>query len=204
MADIAESVTEHEPAWEIAHLFPYQGHWSEDEYVAITNATNRLVEFSHGKIEVLPMPTRTHQLILMYLYRLFYASIEAPGFASVFIAALRVRLWQGKIREPDLVVMLAEHRHRQGEAYFDGADLVVEVVSDDDPKRDLVIKREEYAQAGIPEYWIVEPQFETVTVLRLEGAAYAEHGRYGRGTVATSALLADIAVEVSALFDAAR
>lgn len=188
------------PAWEIAHLFPMQGEWTEQEYLDLTNATNRLVELSTGTIEVLPMPTRTHQRILLYLYRLLFEVIEARGLGSVLVAALRVRLWDGKMREPDLVVMLAEHRDREHDVYFDGAGLVIEIVSDD-PKRDLATKRAEYAQAGIPEYWIVEPQAETVMVLRLDEHTYVEHSRGGRGQTATSALLNDVSVDVAHMFD---
>ena len=196
--------TTSEPTWEIAHLFPNQGHWSEEEYILLTNGTNRLIEFSQGKIEVLPMPTRSHQLIIAYLYQVFFELIMRPGRGTVLFAALRVRLWENKIREPDIVVMLAEHRDREHEEYFDGADLVVEIVSPDNPSRDLVIKRTEYAQAGIPEYWIIEPKTEIVTVLRLQGETYVEHGRFEHGMTATSALLPDVTVEVGALFDAAR
>ncbi|MCL4860269.1 MAG: hypothetical protein KJZ93_12715, partial [Caldilineaceae bacterium] len=50
-----------EPAWDVALLFPPQGAWSEADYLALE--TNRLVEFSHGRIEVLPMPSDSHQSI---------------------------------------------------------------------------------------------------------------------------------------------
>src|SRR5438046_2969712 len=43
-----------EPTWEIAYLFPNQGHWSEEEYLALDG--NQLVEFSRGFLEVLPVP----------------------------------------------------------------------------------------------------------------------------------------------------
>ncbi len=49
-----------EPTWEIAELFPAQRTWSEDEYLTLD--TNRLVEFSHGHLEVVPMPTFSHQI----------------------------------------------------------------------------------------------------------------------------------------------
>jgi Uma2 family endonuclease len=192
-----------EPAWQIARLFPAQGAWSEEEYLAVTKETNHLVEFSDGYVEVLPMPTRRHQKIVFFLSRVLHSLLAARALGTVLFAPLRVRLWEGKFREPDLVVMLAEHRDREHEEYFDGADLVIEVVSDDDPDRDLVTKRREYAQAGIPEYWIVEPQIETITVLRLDRDQYVEHGRFERGSVAMSALIEGLQVDVTALFDEA-
>jgi len=79
---------------------------------------------------------------------------------------------------------------------------IIEVVSRDDPQRDLVTKRNEYAQAGIPEYWIVNPQTETVTVLRLDDARYVEHGVFGRGEVATSAHYAGLQAPVGDVLDA--
>ena len=78
----------------------------------------------------------------------------------------------------------------------------MEVVSPDDPKRDLVRKRREYARAGIPEYWIVNPAAEQILVLRLAGTAYVEHGVFARGTPATSALLEGFTVAVAAVLDA--
>ena len=83
-----------------------------------------------------------------------------------------------------------------------GADLVVEVVSPDDPDRDLVEKRADYAEGGIPEYWIADPRDETITVFTLKDGAYVEHGVFGRGGSATSPLLEGFAADVSAVFDA--
>jgi Uma2 family endonuclease len=65
-----------------------------------------------------------------------------------------------------------------------------------------VRKRREYARAGIPEYWIVNPASEQILVLRLAGTAYEEHGVFTRGAQATSALLADFTVVVAAVLDA--
>ena len=73
-----------------------------------------------------------------------------------------------------------------------------------DRDRDLVRKRRDYAQAGIPEYWIVDPQEEVIYVLRLEGKEYAEHGRFVAGDTATSALLAGFTVPVADVWAAAN
>ena len=80
---------------------------------------------------------------------------------------------------------------------------MAEVVSPDDPPRDLVVKRADYAEAALPEYWIIGPRVETVTVLKLAGANYVEHGVFARGDTATSALLDGLGVDVTALFDEA-
>ena len=55
------------PRGTIAHVFPPQGTWSEEEYLELE--TNHFVEFSDGNIEVLPMPTVMHQLIAAYLFK---------------------------------------------------------------------------------------------------------------------------------------
>ena len=78
----------------------------------------------------------------------------------------------------------------------------MEVVSPDDPQRDTVTKRREYAQAGIPEYWIVDPSDMSITVLTLRGQEYALHGEFVAGESATSVLLDRFTVEVSSVFSA--
>ena len=188
-----------EPTWEIALLFPAQGTWSEQEYLALDSI--RLVEFSSGRIEVLPMPSDSHQSIVGFLYTVFLAFLQPTGGAVRF-APLRLRLWPGKIREPDLMLLRDANDPRRQDAYWTGADLVVEVISEDDPGRDLVTKRFEYAQAGIPEYWIVDPRTQTVAVLRLEEGAYRSHGMYGIDDVATSATIPAVTVSVGAIFSA--
>lgn len=191
-----------EPAWDVALLFPNQGAWSVEEYLALD--TNHLVEFSHGFIEILPMPTEPHQLITLFLYRALLAFVTARNLGLVLTAPLRVQLWPGKYREPDVVFMLAEHADRRGIQYWEGADLVMEVVSDDGRYRDFVTKRREYAQAGIPEYWIVDPQEEQITVLTLAGDRYTVHGEFERGAKATSVLLEGFAVAVDDVLNAAE
>jgi len=192
----AEKPTEPlEPAWDIAKLFPPQGTWTEREYLAIN--ANRVVEFSEGTIEVLDMPTTTHQMIVAFLYGALLSYVSPGRLGRVLFAPLRVKLWEGKFREPDIVFMLQENSGRIGNEYWQGADLVMEVVSDDDRRRDLEIKRDEYARAGIREYWIVDPQLERVSVLALEKDSYRLHGEFTRGQTANSPLLGGFQMDVT-------
>jgi Uma2 family endonuclease len=189
-------------AWEDAPLLPERGEWREEDYLWLTNHTNRLVEFSNGAIEVLPMPTDEHQRIMLYLYRMLYGFITTYTTGIVLVAPLRLRLQSGKYREPDLIVLLSQNDHRRTNQYWNGADLVMEIVSPDDPDRDLVTKRQEYAQIDIPEYWIVNPQQATITVLRLQDGKYIEDGAYHRGQTAASGVLQGFVIAVGDAFDA--
>jgi Uma2 family endonuclease len=182
-------------------LLPLQGLWTEEQYLRLTDQTNRFIEFTEGYVEVLPMPTRKHQAISRFLFLALLAFIRPLG-GTVFYAPLRVRVAPGRFREPDLVVLLDVHDPRNQNAFWLGADLVVEIVSPDHVERDTVTKRTDYAEAGIPEYWIVNPEEETITVLALKGGAYVAHGVFRRGDTATSALLRGFSVGVEAVCDA--
>jgi Uma2 family endonuclease len=189
-----------QPTWEIALIYPRQGDWSVEEYLDLP--TNRLVEYTDGRLEFLPMPTTLHQLILGFLYRALEAFASSGQLGVTVPAGLQVQLESGKFREPDVVFMLNEHRARVGKKYWEGADLVMEVVSDDPEsrRRDLIEKRREYARAGIPEYWIVDPKKKQITVLRLDGKKYAVHGTFKSGKTARSHLLPGFTVDVTAAF----
>jgi Uma2 family endonuclease len=189
-----------EPVWELAHLFPYQGVWSEEEYLSLE--TNQLIEFTKGSLEILPMPTIQHQLIVAFLYTALLSFTRSKQLGTLLFAPLRVRLWEGKFREPDLVFISNANPDRLQGRYLDGADLVIEVMSGsaEDRHRDLVIKREEYAQAGIGEYWIVDPVEEKVTVLTLSDEAYQVHGEFRPGSTATSPMLIGFSIQVTEVF----
>jgi Uma2 family endonuclease len=191
-----------EPVWEIARLFPAQGYWTEREYLRLD--AERLVEFSNGFIEFLPIPTLNHQFILQALFEVLKDFVKSSGFGKVVTAGYRVKLWEEKYRQPDLVFVRSDHMPRMGRDFTVGADLVMEIVSgsESDRHRDLVEKRAEYARAGISEYWIVDPEENRITVLTLDGDRYVEHGVFARGDRATSPLLPGFEVDVTAVLDA--
>lgn len=184
----------------VLSLEPLQGLWTEEQYLAMSDHSRRLLEFADGVIEVLPMPVPEHQKIVAYLYRQFFAFLAGAG-GIVLFAPLRVRVKPGKFREPDLVILRDANDPRQQERYWLGVDVAVEVVSDDDPDRDRSVKREEYAEAGIPEYWIVDPLEQSILVLVLDGEAYQEYGKSQPGGRAHSRLLAGFSVPVTEVFD---
>jgi Uma2 family endonuclease len=185
---------------ELLDLLPDQGCWSDNWYLWLTETTRRMVELTDGYIEILPMPTYKHQAASRFLFLALTAFLTPLG-GEVLYAALRVRIRAGKYREPDVLAVKSVKDPRRGNRYWSGADLVMEVVSPDDPKRDLIDKPRDYAEAKIPEYWIVNPLDETITVLRLDGGTYAEHGVFRRGQQATSVILPGFAVNIDDVFN---
>jgi len=103
------------------------------------------------------------------------------------VATTRTRL-----RQPDLLVVLAEHRDRITDTGMRGApDLVVEVLSPTTRSTDLRDKPAEYAGLGVAEYWCIDPE----TGLALVAAPPdAEPHRLGRGDILASPLLPGLAV----------
>ncbi len=181
----------------LLRVLPVQGHWSDEDYLWLTDHTTQLIEVTDGFLEVLPVPTDRHQTVLLFLYD----EVRRWG-GKVLLAPLRLRVRERKFREPDLIMLRDPKDPRRSNRYWTGADLAVEVVSPDKPERDLVDKREDYAEGGIPEYWIVDPQSETVLVLVLEAGRYREHQRASRGDLVASATLEGLTLDVAALFDA--
>lgn len=193
-----------EPTWELVGQFPRQGEWTVAEYLALDSP--RLIEFSNGTLEFLPMPSVYHQRLLGFLYRLFGAWTQKKQRPTPLFAPMPVWVRAEKYREPDL--LLPNPHKGTAERHVDQPDVVLEIVSPDDlsQKRDFVIKRAEYAQANIPEDWIVDPETETITVLTLPDGQteYVVHGEFQPGQTATSKLLDGFTVDVAACFAAGK
>jgi Uma2 family endonuclease len=182
-------------------LLPLQGLWTVEQYLKLTDQTNLLIEFTDGVIEILPLPTDKHQAISRLLFLALLAFVQRLG-GTAFYAPLRVQIQPGKFREPDLLLLLNSTDPRRQNAYWFGADLVVEIVSPDTPERDTEAKLLDYAEARIPEYWIVNPLDETITVLNFTGDAYSTQRVFKRGEQAASVLLDGFAVAVDEVLDA--
>jgi Uma2 family endonuclease len=196
-----------EPAWDMARFYPVQGAWSESDYLSVALNENWLIEFTDGCVEILPMPTIEHQLILKFLLKSLESFVEPRNLGVVLFAPVPLRtLAKRKYREPDLIFNFSENHPKPEERYYKTADLVMEVVSDDrqSHERDYQKKREDYAEAGIKEYWIVDPQEQRITVLALEASQYAEHGAFGVGSTAHSRLLEGFKVSVDDVFAAGK
>jgi len=183
----------------VEELFPPQGQWTEEDYFSLPE-TNRYLELSEGRLIMPPHPTRSHQEAVKRLAFRLHQFVEERGLGVVEVAPLPVRLWPGKIREPDIFFISAEHRDRLGEKVCGVPDLVVEVISPGSREVDRGEKFSEYAKAGVREYWIVDPQKRTVEVFTLRGHVYEALGVFREGEIGRSEILSGFEVPVKEIF----
>ncbi len=204
MASIPSTSSEPELTWEIARFFPPQGQWTETEYLQLTDGHEHRVEFTDGHLEFLEMPTVLHQQILMHLLLALSDYTGRGSKGLVLPMGTRVYLRDGKYREPDVVFKMASRLTGDDKRYLRGADLVMEIVSEDraSHERDYETKVADYAEGQIGEYWIVDPQAKLIKVLALEGDKYVEHQSSGMGEHAQSKLLDGFSVSVDEVLSA--
>jgi len=154
---------------------------SYEEFLAWADEDVR-AEWIDGEIHVMSPASDRHQDLARFLTALFSHAAEAGENAMIVRPApFQMKLERG--REPDLLVVSEEHRNRLKETYLEGpADLVVEIVSAGSGARDRGEKFYEYEAAGIPEYWLVDPEREELAVYRLRDDRYrtAFEGHDGR------------------------
>jgi len=166
-----------------------------------------LQEIIDGELWLMAPPAIDHQRISARLALAIGSHLQASGQGELFTAPTGVRLLdRDNLVEPDLLVVSAENGGRVGEKYVDGPpDLVVEILSRGNARRDRVVKRRLYERAGVPEYWIVDPLAGLVRVLRRTPrgrttAALKTVDRLGRGDVLTTPVLPDLEVSLDEVF----
>ena len=179
---------------------------TEAEFLRLTSGDVG-VEWVDGRTSYLPSCTDKHQAVLGSLMTSLRGYSRSGGRnGRVMFLGFGVRTPRG-LRSPDLLYLLEASDPRSAglptECYWDGADLLVEIVGPYDPDLDLVEKRADYAAAGVPGYWIVDPRpnVRTITVLTLDGGAYRGEP-VGDGETVKSPLLPEFAVDVTACLDA--
>lgn len=119
-----------------------------------------LTEWVNGDGVQYMSATRYHQGAVRFLTVLLTYFVELHKLGQLFLAPYAMRGTPGgSVREPDLFFVSIDRLHLMRDTYVDGpADLVIEVVSDDSVTRDRVEKFDEFQDAGVKEYWVIDPR----------------------------------------------
>jgi Uma2 family endonuclease len=175
--------------------------YTVDDYFAMPGEYPRY-ELLEGELtEMTPSPTSKHQQILFKLARLLETHCESRRLGEILIAPLDVVLSPRTVVQPD-IIFITEKRRAQliGEHITGTPDLVIEILSPATGARDLNQKRKLYARSGVKEYWIVDPEDETIEIQELHGAIFSTLAIFEKGQKLSSPTFEGLAVEVEQVF----
>ena len=132
------------------------------------------------------------------------AFVEEKGLGDVVFAPFDVVLSRNNVLQPDLLFVSTEQQSIITEANIQGAPaLVVEVISPSTASRDRELKRRIYAEHGVSEYWLVDPDARTISVMSLQDKDFREVGNYGVGEVLSSPTLEGLVLDLASIFPSA-
>ena len=155
------------PATPRSGLGPYRA----DDYFQLPDEPR--CELVYGRLLVTPAPSaKRHQRVVMRLVASLLPRADAAG-AELLVSPVDVVLAEHSVVQPDLVWIAAERRHLVGDCIKGAPDLVVEVLSPGTARRDLGEKLRLYAEAGVAEYWIVDPAARTFELLENRDGAFS-------------------------------
>ena len=175
---------------------------SLDEFLAL-DETDGKWELDDGVLYIMASGTPDHQFLHRQFSRFlddFLDGFEEPPaqFYQEMTTVLSRELQRAP--EPDIVIILSERRDIVSRARVEAPpDIIVEILSTD-RNRDLVRKRRIYAEAGVPEYWPIDPRNDTVTQLELRDGEYIERAVLGSDDILTTPLLPGLTIPLAAIF----
>lgn len=127
--------------------------------------------------------------------------VEDRNLGVAYSAPTAVVLSETDVVQPDLLFISLERVDIVTPANIVGApELLVEIRSNSTAERGETLKRKLYPERGVKEYWLVDPDARTITVLLLGEDGYAEGATYTEGKTLTSSMLAGLSVNLNDIF----
>jgi len=160
-------------------------------------------ELYEGELVMVPSPSLKHQLILGNLVDFLRRFVNDNDLGVVLFSPLDVILSADTVLQPDILfVAKARAEILAAEGIRGAPDLVIEILSEATAKRDRTYKKTLYARYGVKEYWLVDPEDETIEVFVLKENGYEAAGKYERRGKAPfeSLILKGLSIDVDAVF----
>jgi Uma2 family endonuclease len=159
-------------------------------------------ELVRGYVHFLPTPSTRHQTILCNVSRILGSYLRENRLGEVLFAPLDIVLNEDTALQPDLIFISNARAGIIQKNWIAGApDLVVEVLSASTAAYDRATKLPIYAEAGVPEVWLIDSQVKTVEVLKLQGKKYFVEATHAGDQILTSNLFPGWQLALTDLFD---
>ena len=158
-------------------------------------------ELIDGELILAAAPNMYHQTISRNLAWLIWGFARDRSLGEVYNAPCDVHLSDSNVVQPDILFISAARLDILTEQNVaDAPDMVVEILSPSTANYDLRVKRDLYARFGVREYWLVDPEERTVSVLSLDGGEFYEVARFGEDDTLTSQVVEGLRIDLSEVF----
>jgi Uma2 family endonuclease len=157
-------------------------------------------EVIEGDLCMTPAPVTRHQIVVGRLLHVLLSYLETHPVGTVLTAPCDVLLSDTDIVQPDLLYVRNNSKAQVTELNIQGPpDLVVEVLSPATATRDRNLKRKRYEHFGVQEYWILDPDSNTVEIFALQAGQYTQVCRAIRPATFASAIFPNLTLDLSRL-----
>lgn len=186
-----------------AENWPEPGQWTYADYQRLPDDGNRY-EVIFGVLYRMNTPTIPHQIAVTNLVIFLGLLVKSQKSGVLLSAPTEVLLPDiATLVQPDVLFISQNRRNIIVEQRIAGVpDLMIEVLSPSSVRHDRRTKFDAYEQAGVPEYWIVNPKTHTVEVYELSGKEYGLAGEFSADEKIVSPLLGDVGFTADSIFDA--
>ena len=158
-------------------------------------------ELLDGALVMTPAPGEPHQRVSIRLGWKLVQFVTENRLGEVYPAPFDVVLSDTDVVQPDLIFVSNARAHIITPANIQGGpDLVVEILSPSTAERDKTFKYALYAEHGVGEYWMVDTDAKTITVLLLGERGFAVEGIYGEGETLEAPTLGGFALTIDDVF----
>ena len=180
---------------------PAEKVYTVEDYFAMTDEYPRYELLEGELIEMTPSPVFRHQRVAYKLALILGAYCDVHQLGVIVTAPMDVILSARTVVQPDLIFIAQARRAQLIQERITGApDLVIEILSPATSARDLNQKRKLYARHGVQEYWIVDPDDETIEIQRLHGNVFSTLAIFEKGQSLTSPTFEGLTVDVAQVF----
>ncbi len=169
------------------------------EYALLPEGDRR--ELIEGDFDMTPAPGEKHQRISRNLQFELHKFLDQHPLGELYDAPFDVILEASTVVQPDLLIVLENRRHYIVPEGLRGApNFLVEILSPSAPERDTVLKRRLYGKFGVEEYWIVDPDAETVQQLVARQAEFESRGVFAKADRVRSAAVSGLEIDLTRVF----
>jgi len=177
-------------------------HLTYDVYLAMPEMMARY-SIIDGELVMAAAPTTNHQTILQEIALKLTPFVREHQLGIVFLAPVDIVIRREPLRTRQPAVLFISQERRSiitPQVIEGGPDLVIEILSPSNTRRELQGKLEDYQRIGVREAWIISPQAQTLEVLQLSAEAIQRSGLYGFGDAIVSQVLPELHLTVNELF----